>query len=249
MTEFKIWTDGGYNISKGVGAYAYVILEGNDEICRYAEKVIRSTNNRCELLAIFFALKSLPVDCKAVVHTDSRYCIGVLEGSFRRNKNLDILDMYDKMIMEKGLKVKFKWVRGHSGDRYNELCDSMCQQAAECELGYFLKSSKGKSRKVKKVCYFCGAMSNEEFVTSVVSLGKTYNDRVVNFVKRLFCFDYSFEKDEVKTEWEFLRGMSDDVTDLLSIVREDTDEYIALTEYKALLEGRLTQLLKDLNIV
>ena len=43
--------------------------------------------------------------------------------------------------------------------------------------------------------------------------------------------------------------MSDDVTDLLSIVREDTDEYIALTEYKALLEGRLTQLLKDLNIV
>lgn len=97
--------------------------------------------------------------------------------------------------------------------------------------------------------YLCSAMSNEEFVTNVVSLGKTYNDRVVNFVKRLFCFDYSFEKDEVKTEWEFLRGMSDDVTDLLSIVREDTDEYIALTEYKALLEGRLTQLLKDLNIV
>ena len=48
-------------------------------------------------------------------------------------------------------------------------------------------------------------MSNEEFVINVISLGKTYNDRVVNFVQRLFCFDYSFEKDEVKTEWEFLR--------------------------------------------
>lgn len=92
-------------------------------------------------------------------------------------------------------------------------------------------------------------MSNEEFVINMVSLSRKYNGRVVNFVRRLLGFDYSFDNNEIKIEWEFLRGMSDDVTDLLSIVREDTDEYIALTEYKALLEGRLTQLLKDLNIV
>ena len=92
-------------------------------------------------------------------------------------------------------------------------------------------------------------MSNEEFVINVVSLSRKYGDRVVNFVRRLLGFDYSFDKDEIKVEWEFLRGMNNDVDDLLSIVREDTDEYIALTEHKALLEGRLTQLLKDLNIV
>ena len=249
MAEYNIWTDGGYNISRGVGACAYVVLEGEQEISRYAEKMERSTNNRCELMAIYLALKSLPVDSGVVVHTDSRYCIGVLSGDYRRNKNLDILEMYDSMVKDKGLDVRFRWVKGHSGDRYNELCDSLCQQAAECELDYFLKSSKGKSRKVKKVCYFCGAMSNEEFVINVVSLSRKYGDRVVNFVRRLLGFDYSFDKDEIKVEWEFLRGMNNDVDDLLSIVREDTDEYIALTEHKALLEGRLTQLLKDLNIV
>lgn len=137
MTEYRIWTDGGYNISRGIGAYAYVILEGNEEISRYAERVERSTNNRCELLAIINAVRLLPDHCSATIYTDSQYCIGVLTGQYRRKKNTDILDEWDIIVASKGLNIEFEWVKGHSGNKYNELCDEMCNEAAGCDLNDF----------------------------------------------------------------------------------------------------------------
>lgn len=137
MTEYKIWTDGGYNISRGVGAYAYVILEGNEEISRYAEKVTRSTNNRCELLAIINAIKLLPYSSSVTVFTDSTYCIGVLTGQYRRKKNLDLMEEWDRIITSNFLNIEFEWVKGHSGNKYNEICDEMCNEAAGCDLNDF----------------------------------------------------------------------------------------------------------------
>lgn len=137
MCGFKIWTDGGYNISKGIGAYAFIILEGMEEICRNAERVTRSTNNRCELLAIINAIKLLPYSSSATVFTDSTYCIGVLTGQYRRKKNTDILDEWDIIVASKGLNIEFEWVKGHSGNKYNEICDEMCNEAAGCDLNDF----------------------------------------------------------------------------------------------------------------
>ena len=47
LVEYKIWTDGGYSMKRGIGAFAYIILNADDvEIDKYAEKVENSTNNR-----------------------------------------------------------------------------------------------------------------------------------------------------------------------------------------------------------
>lgn len=132
--EYEIWTDGGYNISKGIGAYAFIVLQGNKEVYRYAERVERSTNNRCELMAIINAIKFLPYGSSATVYTDSTYCIGVLDGSFRRKKNLDLMEEWDNTVTGKFLNIGFEWVKGHSGYKYNEMCDSMCNEAAGVDL-------------------------------------------------------------------------------------------------------------------
>ena len=143
MTEYEIWTDGGYSISNGVGAYAFLVLQGNEEVYRHAEKVERSTNNRCELLAIINAVRLLPDHCSATIYTDSQYCIGVLTGQYRRKKNTDILDEWDIIVESKSLNIEFEWVKGHSGNKYNELCDELCNEAAGCYLNdynlYFSK--------------------------------------------------------------------------------------------------------------
>ena len=143
MIGYKIYTDGGYSLSKGIGAYAFIILEGMEEICRNAERIEKSTNNRCELLAIINAVRLLPDHCSATIYTDSQYCIGVLTGQYRRKKNTDILDEWDIIVASKNLNIEFEWVKGHSGNKYNELCDELCNEAAECDLNdynlYFCK--------------------------------------------------------------------------------------------------------------
>lgn len=138
MTEYEIWTDGGYSISNGVGAYAFLVLQGDEEVYRHAEKVERSTNNRCELLAIINAVRLLPDHCSATIYTDSQYCIGVLTGQYRRRKNTDILDEWDIIVASKSLNIEFEWVKGHSGNKYNELCDELCNEAAGCDLNDYL---------------------------------------------------------------------------------------------------------------
>ena len=138
MTEYEIWTDGGYSISNGVGAYAFLVLHGDEEVYRHAEKVERSTNNRCELLAIINAVRLLPDHSSVTIYTDSQYSIGVLTGQFRRKKNTDLLDEWDIIVASKGLSIEFEWVKGHSGNKYNELCDEMCNEAAGCELNDYL---------------------------------------------------------------------------------------------------------------
>lgn len=137
MSELNIWTDGGYCISKGVGAYAYIILDGRKEVMRHAERVVHSTNNRCELMAIIEAVRKLPYGSVVCVNTDSQYCIGVLSGEYKRKKNVDLLGEWDALLRDKGLSVSFNWVKGHSGLRYNEMCDSMCNEAAGCNLNEY----------------------------------------------------------------------------------------------------------------
>ena len=135
FADFDIWTDGGYDIATGKGAYSYVILDENGvEVCRHAERVEHSTNNRCELMAVYEALRTIPMGSVVRVHTDSQYAIGVLSHDFRRKKNLDLLEMYDALVWDAALVVHFKWVRGHSGDALNELCDAMCVEAMEDEI-------------------------------------------------------------------------------------------------------------------
>ena len=133
--EYILYTDGGYQGSLGIGAWAFILLKNTEEeVCRGSMMEEHSTANRMEILAITNGLRCVPDEGMVEVRTDSQYCIGVMNGTFRRNKNTDLLDIYDDVVSKKRLKVLFKWVKGHSGDLYNEECDSMCNEAAGVDL-------------------------------------------------------------------------------------------------------------------
>ena len=125
---YDCYTDGSCNnlSANKEGGAAYLILLNGKEILRRSKAIIHTTNNRAEMLAIISAVKRCPIGADIVIHTDSKYAIFSFGHRKRISdsvKNSDLIHLYRKEAAQK--KVTFEWVKGHNGDRYNEIVDSM----------------------------------------------------------------------------------------------------------------------------
>ncbi len=139
--SITIYTDGGCTGNPGPGGWACVILAGGEEH-HYSGGEAETTNNRMEMTAVITALeiiKGMRLPLKAKIYTDSQYVKNGLtqwiHGWIRngwktaskqpvKNKELwirmkELCDQFD---------LSWHWVKGHSGDKYNELCDSLVEQ-------------------------------------------------------------------------------------------------------------------------
>lgn len=149
MKEFVIYTDGAYSRLKNEGAFSYVILDNNGIIIKKAAyKCVNETNNRMELKAIIAAIYNLPnvnEKLSVLVVSDSQYALCTLFGTWRRNLNKDLFDVYERIMKDREIDIEWKWVKGHNGDYYNEMCDEMCNQV----LGYDVNSEFAKFKKKK----------------------------------------------------------------------------------------------------
>lgn len=153
--KFQLYTDGGYSMSADFGAFAYVILQDGVLLHRYAEKIEHETNNRAEIKAILYGVKALPNNSEVEVFSDSQYALGVLSGRYRAKKNPDLVEEYKRMVVGKGIKASYTWVRGHNGDKWNELCDQLCNEAAGIDLngGPFGSARERKSQRLEDMDY------------------------------------------------------------------------------------------------
>lgn len=143
--KFQLYTDGGYSMSADFGAFAYVILQDGELLHRHAEKIEHETNNRAEIKAILYGVQALPNNSEVEVFSDSQYALGVLSGKYMAKKNTDLVGKYKKMVATKHMKVSYNWVRGHNGDKWNELCDQLCNEAAGIDLnGNPFRSERGR---------------------------------------------------------------------------------------------------------
>ena len=95
-------------------------------------------------------------------------------------------------------------------------------------------------------------MSNRDFIERLLDLQRKYAGKgLVNFVERIFTFDYRYDddrKEAVDMEFKFITAMRDDIFDLIRIVKEDTIEHSALVEMKALFDERIITIIRDFNI-
>ena len=132
-----LYTDG--SCLNGVhGGWAYALIEDEELTWSDCGGVEETTNNRMELMAVIEALKRVNRDPQVgvtsslshvTIYTDSKLTIKCATGEWRRKKNLDLWREYD--IVSKGMQVSFEWVKGHSGDRYNEIVDQLARSQAE----------------------------------------------------------------------------------------------------------------------
>ena len=148
-----IYSDGSCSGNPGAGGWAYVMViktfQGDSIISRDSGGVPDTTNNRMELLAVINALEALNemsnLPRAISLYTDSQYVQkGITEwiNQWKRNqwrtsdkkqvKNQDLwqkLDALSTDLQSGEFTISYKWVKGHEGNVYNELCDKMARQA------------------------------------------------------------------------------------------------------------------------
>ena len=113
----SIYIDGAYSSSRDIGGWAFVVLEDGVKIDSNFFPVPNTTNNRMEVHEI----------TELTILSDSMYVIGTMTLNWKRKKNTDLWEIMDTVT--KNLTINWKHVKGHEGNKYNELCDALAVQA------------------------------------------------------------------------------------------------------------------------
>ena len=123
----EIYTDGACSVNPGIGGWgAVLIFESGVEKEIYGSE-IETTNNRMEITAVIKSLEELEDEQDIKIYSDSTYVINTITKNWKRNANNDLWDILDKLLSDK--KVVWQWVKGHSGNKYNEIADKLAVNA------------------------------------------------------------------------------------------------------------------------
>ncbi len=138
LKTVEIFTDGACKGNPGPGGWGALLRYGETEksICGGERE---TTNNRMELMAAIEALKSLKQPCQVVLTTDSQYVRqGITQWMFNWKKNgwktsakqpVKNADLWKQLDDEtKRHDMDWRWVKGHSGHRENEIADALANQ-------------------------------------------------------------------------------------------------------------------------
>lgn len=123
-----LYTDGSCIPNPGKGGWGFVAFEGDIE-WHVSGGENHTTNNKMELTAVIKALEFCAKDrkdIKYIINTDSMYVINCAKGVWARKKNTILWEEFDKI--SKGKNIEWVWVKGHSGNKYNEIVDKLCKK-------------------------------------------------------------------------------------------------------------------------
>lgn len=128
--EYVAYTDGSCdNLNrKRPGGAAYIIMRNNEIIRAKNKGFLGTSNNRTEMLAIISAVCYTPQGSRLDIYTDSQYSMDIFSGKCNPKKNKDLVEMFKKYAKPMKLIV-FHWIKGHNGDKYNEMVDKMAYSA------------------------------------------------------------------------------------------------------------------------
>ena len=141
-----VYTDGACSGNPGRGGWgAVIIVDGKEHPMSGGEKL--TTNNRMELMAAIEALEAIVDDRhwrnrKVCVVSDSQYVKNGIQTwikNWKKNgwrtstkepvKNKDLwLELEDAVSH---LDIEWRWVKGHAGNKYNEMCDRLAVEAGQ----------------------------------------------------------------------------------------------------------------------
>jgi ribonuclease HI len=138
LKKVEIFTDGACKGNPGPGGWGALLRYGKTEKSLYGGEA-ETTNNRMELMAAIRALQALKQPCEVVLTTDSQYVRkGITEWLPRWKlnqwrtadkkpvKNQDLWQQLDECTARH--QVEWRWIKGHSGHRENEIADQLANQ-------------------------------------------------------------------------------------------------------------------------
>lgn len=136
--QIDVFTDGSATIAGNPGGYGYVIVSNKVIVKSGSGHLPSATNNDAELEAAIKGLEAafqfttelpLLINYTMTLVSDSRLVLGWTSGEYQF-KQLNKMHKYEElMTLVKRMGVNTRWIRGHSGDLYNEMCDKLANAA------------------------------------------------------------------------------------------------------------------------
>lgn len=141
MTKTEIFTDGACKGNPGPGGWGALLRHGKTEKSLYGGDP-STTNNRMELQAAISGLEALKRPTDVILTTDSQYVRkGISEWikNWKKNgwktaakKPVSNADLWRKLdALNEQHNIEWKWVKGHSGHRENEIADQLANQGID----------------------------------------------------------------------------------------------------------------------
>ena len=125
--DIIIHTDGACKGNPGPGGWGAVIEQNGSQI-QISGGEPQTTNNRMEMTAVIKALEAIDSSAKILISSDSTYVVNTMTKGWKRKANHDLWEQLDGLV--KNRDVSWRWVRGHNGDRGNELADALATKEA-----------------------------------------------------------------------------------------------------------------------
>ena len=139
MNEVIIYTYGACSGNPGKGGWGAILIYAKEKKYMSGSKQL-TTNNQMELIATIEALKAISKPSNIALYTDSQYVKnGITSWIFNWKKN-GWKTANKKPVANKDLWIELEkyvdfhsvnwfWVKGHSGDHYNEIADKLAVKA------------------------------------------------------------------------------------------------------------------------
>lgn len=135
----EIYTDGACRGNPGPGGWAALLVwDGHQKVITGSAP--DTTNNRMELMAAIGGLLAVKKKCPICLTTDSTYlrngitewlprwkCNGWKTAQRKAVSNKDLWRRLDGLVSQ--FDIRWEWVKGHSGHRYNDIVDELARQA------------------------------------------------------------------------------------------------------------------------
>ena len=148
MINYTIYCDGACSGNPGPGGYAFVVLLGNEPVLKVAGHKDKTTNNCMELTAVVRSIKHAQTltklkDIWLDIYSDSAYCVNAIDQGWvqiwkkngwktKADKDVKNRELWEELLeiqKNKRLKIKMHKVKGHSGNKFNELVDRAAKRA------------------------------------------------------------------------------------------------------------------------
>ena len=137
--SIDIYTDGACSGNPGVGGWGVVIIDNSKKPLYLNGGSQNTTNNQMELIATINALKYFKSPVAITLWTDSKYVMNGIKSwiiNWKKNgwktsnkkpvKNKDLWIELDNQIERHS--IDWQWIKGHGGNQYNELADSLAKK-------------------------------------------------------------------------------------------------------------------------
>ncbi|NBX52055.1 MAG: ribonuclease HI [Proteobacteria bacterium] len=134
-----IYTDGACSGNPGDGGWGAILMfkEHQKQISGSQKD---TTNNQMEIKAVIESLKVIKKSSEIIIYTDSKYVMdgitkwingwkinGWKTADKKPVKNCELWRQLDIEVNKHS--IEWRWIKGHSGNKYNEIADNLAREA------------------------------------------------------------------------------------------------------------------------